>query len=451
MIAFVTLATTPVVAQDHQDSRRQDREATEPGPLARADEAFAFTIPRKPLAEALAEFSATTGFHVRYTDRPPPGLTSSPVIGSYTPAEALQHLLAGTGFTYRFTSTNTVTLERSATGEDRFQIEPTTVTGEKTERTLQDTATSVSILTGEDLEERPGIATLDDALGCLPNVLDTGTGNFAPTIRGSDTTGPAEGVVAFIAGTRPRVTTQFDGRSLTYNEFVFGQTDLWDVERVEVFRGPQTTLQGRNSIAGTIIVETRDPTFDYEADARVIAGNFDTQQFSGVISGPIVKDQLALRLSVDRRYHETWVGVIRQPVGVENIEEEETTNARAKLLFRPHALPSLSAKLTFTHIDTRQPQAEFANRPFDERKLTTDLPGFFPLFETESNSGVVHLNYFLAPEVDLRNTAAYHFKNFRLFAFVNNLFDRDYELLIFSDTAQLGDPREFGFGLQVSF
>jgi hypothetical protein len=70
---------------------------------------------------------------------------------------------------------------------------------------------------------------------------------------------------------------------------------------VEVFRGPQTTLQGRNSIAGAIIVETKDPTFDYEADARAIAGNFDTQQFSGVVSGPLVKDQRAFRLSVDRR------------------------------------------------------------------------------------------------------------------------------------------------------
>jgi hypothetical protein len=99
MIAFLTLASTPVVAQDHPSPHRQDGDATQPGPLARADQAFAFTIPRTPLTEALAEFSATTGLQMRYMDQPPPGITSSPLIGSYTAAEALQHLLAGTGFT----------------------------------------------------------------------------------------------------------------------------------------------------------------------------------------------------------------------------------------------------------------------------------------------------------------------------------------------------------------
>jgi outer membrane receptor for ferrienterochelin and colicin len=68
---------------------------------------------------------------------------------------------------------------------------PIIVTGEKTLRLYEDTAASVSVLTDEDLKERPGLATLDEVLSQLPNVLATGTGNFAPQIRGSDTTGPA--------------------------------------------------------------------------------------------------------------------------------------------------------------------------------------------------------------------------------------------------------------------
>lgn len=202
-----------------------------------------------------------------------------------------------------------------------IELEPITVTGEKTVRTLDTTSSSVSVLTDEDLDERPGLATLDEVLSQLPSVLATGTGNLAPQIRGSDTTGPAQGVTAFIAGTRPRTTMQGDGRPLTYNEFVFGQTGLWDVERVEVFRGPQTTLQGRNSIAGAIVIETKDPTFDFEAGGRAVVGNYDTRQFSGEISGPIVEDQLAFRLAADRRDHESYVDLTGD-VGVDDPKED---------------------------------------------------------------------------------------------------------------------------------
>ena len=49
-----------------------------------------------------------------------------------------------------------------------------------------------------------------------------------------------------------------------FQEFVFGAAPLWDVDRVEVFRSPQTTTQGQNSIAGAIFVETSDPSFTRE-------------------------------------------------------------------------------------------------------------------------------------------------------------------------------------------
>jgi iron complex outermembrane receptor protein len=336
-------------------------------------------------------------------------MANGPWVGRSECAGTFSKITRVTYLSSALTAATFVTSGSALAQEDggAIELEPITVTGEKTLRLFEDTASSVSVLTDEDLRERPGLATLDEALSQLPNVFGTGTGNFAPQIRGSDTTGPANGVTAFIAGTRPRTTVQLDGRPLTYNEFVFGQTGLWDVERVEVFRGPQTTLQGRNSIAGAITIDTKDPTFEYEAGGRAIVGNYDTRQFSGVVSGPIVEDQLAFRVSADRRDHESFVDVVRQPIGVDDIEEEEATNARAKLLFLPLALPDFSAKLTFNHADTRQPQVEFVNEPFDERRLTSDEPGQFPLFETQANSDILDLNYFLTPQIELRNTATY--------------------------------------------
>lgn len=288
-----------------------------------------------------------------------------------------------------------------------IELEPIKVTGEKTVRTVKTTSASVSVLTDEDLRERPGNATLEEVLGQLPNLLSTGTGNFAPTIRGSDTTGPAQGATAFIAGTRPRTTVQIDGRPLTYNEFIFGQTELWDVERVQVFRGPQTTLQGRNSIAGAIVIDTKDPTFEYEGGARAIFGNYGTRQFSGVVSGPIVDDQLAFRVAVDQRYHESFVEVVMPPVGVEDPNEEDATNVRGKLLFVPQAQPEFSAKLTYNHADNRQPQTEGVDAPFEDRTLTNTTPGQFPLFATDVDSGILDLGYFLTPRLELRNATTY--------------------------------------------
>src|SRR3546814_6901795 len=73
---------------------------------------------------------------------------------------------------------------------------------------------------------------------------------------------------AFIAGSRPRINMQLDGRPLSYNEIIFGDSELWDVEQIEVLRGAQSTLQGRNAMAGTIATKTNDPTFDSEGALR---------------------------------------------------------------------------------------------------------------------------------------------------------------------------------------
>ncbi len=285
-----------------------------------------------------------------------------------------------------------------------LQLPTVTVVGEKTERTLEETATSASVLTDERLRELPGISTLDEVFGRIPNVVGSGTGNFAPSVRGLDATGPANGVFAFLAGGRPRLTIQQDGRPLGFNELVYGRSGLWDVERVEILRGPQTTVQGRNSIAGAIVVRTKDPSFTPEAAARAVLGNYDTHEVAGMVSGPL-GDQAAYRLSVDQRGHDSWVDVRRgDGVGVDNPERERILNARGKLLFAPEALPDFSAKLTFNHTDTRRAQTEYVDRPFKRRRFN----GMdFPLFENKSNSGILDLDYVPSESFQLRNSTTY--------------------------------------------
>jgi outer membrane receptor protein involved in Fe transport len=121
------------------------------------------------------------------------------------------------------------------------------VTGERVRRTVRDTASSVEVLTGRQIEAASA-DRIEQVLELVPNV-QISSGGEAPTIRGQDTTGPTRDLPAFLGGTRPRTTLIVDGRAVSFNEFVFGISPMWDVERVEVFRTPQTTTQGRNSIA----------------------------------------------------------------------------------------------------------------------------------------------------------------------------------------------------------
>ena len=134
---------------------------------------------------------------------------------------------------------------------------------------------------------------------------------------------------------------QIDGRTVTFNEFVNSTEGLWDVDHVEVFRSPQTTTQGVNSIAGAIFIHTADPTYDFEGRARLIGGAGDRRQASAVISGPLIGDQLAFRVSGDvyRRTHRR--GLSGPVVGIRNLDRDRYWTTRAKLLAEPDALPGL--------------------------------------------------------------------------------------------------------------
>lgn len=95
------------------------------------------------------------------------------------------------------------------------------VTGERTPRTLIDTASSVDVTTQEELDRLPGPDTLSRILEQTANISPTGDENRAPAIRGVDSSGILTSVEGFFGGSQPRTTVQVDGRQLSFNEFVF--------------------------------------------------------------------------------------------------------------------------------------------------------------------------------------------------------------------------------------
>lgn len=261
------------------------------------------------------------------------------------------------------------------------------VTGERVPRTLFDTPSSVVALTGEDLAARSASDRIDQLLALVPNV-QVGSGGEGVAIRGQDSTGVLNALAAGLGGAKPRVTLQVDGRPLGYFEYVFGAASTWDVAQVEIFRSPQTTTQGRNSIAGAIFVRTEDPAGQWEARVRAISGNYGSWQGSAVVAGPIAGDALSLRVSGDIRTMRNSSEMFDGIAGA-SLDRDEFGVLRAKLLARPAAIPGLKITATYAHGESQAPQFEALYPPFKARRVPVAEPtnGVF-LVNSDSLTGV---------------------------------------------------------------
>jgi outer membrane receptor protein involved in Fe transport len=248
------------------------------------------------------------------------------------------------------------------------------VTGERVKRKLKDTPTSVVVFARRDIERLPAPDRLSELLELVPNVLVTARRD-TPVIRGQVSTGALGGLPAFLGGARPRTVVQVDGRTITFTEFANGTEGLWDVAHVEVFRSPQTTTQGVNSIAGAIFINTTDPAFKFEGRARLIVGSLKRREASAAVSIPLIDDELALRVSGDFN-HERSSNRMSGPIERVNLNDDHFWTGRVKLLAQPHALRGLKLLMTYAHTYSQAPQAELARRPFSERRDESYIFGY---------------------------------------------------------------------------
>ena len=259
------------------------------------------------------------------------------------------------------------------------------VTGERVRRSLHDTSSSVAVVSQADIEAN-GANDVDQILSLIPNVR-LGNGSQGPAIRGLDSTGPLAALPAFLGGNRPRTTIIVDGRPVTYNELVFGTFGVWDVDRIEVFRSPQTTTQGQNSIAGAIFVNTNLPAFNPEYRARGIIGNYKTRQISAVASGPVSGDDVAFRVAGDFRYARTTSQILDDMAGADP-NHDVYGQIRAKLLMTPG--PATRMTLTYSHSDSQAPQIVGVTAPFRKRRDEEDGYGIFRVNVDSLTAAVRH-------------------------------------------------------------
>ncbi len=169
-------------------------------------------------------------------------------------------------------------------------IEELVVTATKRKQSVQDVPVSVTALDGGFLEET-GSSNFADLQKFVPNLQIlpvTDTRSTSIRIRGI-------GSVGSNAGIDPSVGVFIDG--VYQGRAGMSVQDLLDIERVEVLRGPQGTLYGKNTAAGAINIITKSPTDEFEAFAETVLGNYSLMEFRGSVNGPIVPDALYARIA----------------------------------------------------------------------------------------------------------------------------------------------------------
>ncbi|MCC7413201.1 MAG: TonB-dependent receptor [Gammaproteobacteria bacterium] len=175
------------------------------------------------------------------------------------------------------------------------ELEEIVVTARKREESLQETPLAVTAFTATDLEAR-GLTDLMQVGSFAPNVvMATGQGgsgggsNGQVYIRGI-------GQLDFLFTTDPGVAIYIDG---VYHARSLGAVmDLLDLERVEILRGPQGTLFGRNTVGGAINVISAKPADEFGGYAEATYGRYDRTDFRGSVNLPLVDDQLLGKVSL---------------------------------------------------------------------------------------------------------------------------------------------------------
>lgn len=275
-------------------------------------------------------------------------------------------------------------------------VEEIIVTGNKIERSLQDTQTSVSVLTGGQLEA-DSVTSMEDALLRVANANIDPAGNIS--IRGVDKNGSGGSTT-----NRMVLGVYVDGVAQSYQSQRFSSS-TWDVKQIEVLRGPVGTLQGRNALAGAIVVNTNDPEFDFGGKLRASYGEDNTYQVAGALTGPLVDDVLAFRIAAEKE--ESDGDIYNTTTHDDKYGEYSTENVRAKLLFAPSSLPGLRALATFTHskADPAPGARYIIGANYEDRRETIVTS---PESSTsETNSGSLQVSYDFGNNLSLTSISAY--------------------------------------------
>ena len=282
------------------------------------------------------------------------------------------------------------------------------VTGDKIGRLTAEAPPSITIIEGEQAQ-RPINRDIKHVIRKAANVF-TEEGAQLPAIRGVD--GSAGYGQSITAGTQPRVPILIDDVARPLQDsFSISRSSTWDVASMEIARGPQPSSTGRNALAGAIRIYTNNPSFEYEASARLRGYTADgTADGAAMLNLPLINNQVAFRGTVEESRGDAYIDVTG---GTENFrgtidpETEIFKRYRGKLLFTPEAVPGLEVKLTVDHMRTAGPIPGNATPDGNPNNLNvSDFASRTAFEENNQTTFIGRLNYALSEfaELELRGS-----------------------------------------------
>lgn len=415
-------------------------------------------IPTGGLGPALAALAEEFDFQVLYRTEVVGKLRTQGASGELTAGEALEHVLGGTGLTYRYLDEKTVTIipagsavpeARSATatatsqdssGEDKedvqkksfwgrfrvaqvdqgqgssasavgggasssqespkspVEIEEVIVTAQKRAEKLRDVPVSISVLSGSDLDKSTAQG-MTELLGRVPGVA---ADEF---FLGGSTLVRVRGVTAgnaLFAGSSP-VAYYLDSIPFGFvKSAIAPDLDAYDLERVEILRGPQGTLYGASALNGVVRVLTEDASLDeFQVKSRVATSSTEDGgwNYRGdlAVNAPIIEGKLGARAVAGFEHLSGWIDEPNR--NLKDVNDGSNTNLRLKINSQPTEALSISAFTWFSRSDYGAPSgslddsirlsklAEPIDTAFDAYGFTAQYD--FTAFSVKSMTGYV--------------------------------------------------------------
>ncbi len=338
-----------------------------------AERIVAFDVPSQSLSAALTELAAQSNLRIVFDNSQVKGRTER-LVGTYTPRDALEKLLSRTELKYEFIDERTVEIrpaqaparsssadvirmrvaqdtgahalqihegsqtdsqgrrgDSSDVGEDQAspKLDEIIVTAQKRQERLIDVPISIVAMGAGELEARR-IKSIDELSMVVPGLATLSNGGYLRRIqlRG----------VSNISGNASLIGQYLDEASVT--SAASSQLDIrtYDLERVEVLRGPQGTLYGDGSAGGTIRFITRNPVLDRfgasaDAAAAYTQDGAPSQRIEGMLNVPVVENKFGLRIAGVYDHAGGWID---QPAaGRDDFNGQNMKDVRIKALWQP--------------------------------------------------------------------------------------------------------------------